>query len=297
MKPTAGQIYEDIFIEIFKAAKVPDIQLLRKFIAKSLSSPVRRFSEFIAQVDADIGSGGFPFAAQNAIEALCEDTSSLGEGIIPSSGPLILACNHPGTYDGFVVISRLPRTDFKMIVSGIPFFRNLPNASRHLIFTTQNTADRMDAIRKSVSHLEDGGALIIFPSGRIDPDPAVFADADKHLSRWSRSIEVFLKKVPSTKTVLGIVSGVLSRDYTKRLFPKVFKNDHERRRIMEFMQVIDQMARGKPVELHPKVSFSDPVLWEDIISNNNYPLIHSLQTSAEQLLSSHKTIFYSSQIG
>ena len=286
---TANQVFQDIFQEIFKAAKVPNIGLVRKAVKKALSTPVARFSNFIAQVDTNIGIGGFPFAAGKALEILCDSTISVGEEEIPLKGPLIIACNHPGTYDGFVLISRLLRDDFKLIVSGIPFFQNLPNASRYLIYSTQDTTDRMEAIRKSIAHLKVGGALIIFPSGRIDPDPAVFPDADKHLSKWSRSVEIFLKKVPRAKLVVGVVSGVLSKKYVNHPFAKLFKNDHERRRIMEFMQVINQMARGKPVKLYPKVNFSPPLA---LGQNKTNHLSLIVQQTAGEILRAHKELFY-----
>lgn len=290
---TVDQVSEDILLEIYKAAKIPQAPIFRRLLAPLFTKPIDRFSKFIAKVDAEIGKHGFALAARNALEVLCKKTTSIGEKNIPAKGPLILACNHPGTYDGFLLVSQMPREDFKMIVSGIPFFRNLPNAKNYLIYSTLDTITRMEAIRKSIAHLKNGGALIIYPSGRIDPDPAVFSDADKHLSRWSRSVEIFMNKVPQAKLVLAIASGVLSKDFLNHPFPRLFKNDHEQRRIMEFMQVIRQMIRGKPVELDAKISFSSAITFQDVNDEqkDEKPIVN-IQAKTAELLDEHKQIFY-----
>lgn len=284
-----SQIQRDILEEVYKAAKFPKIKALRSAVTPFFEKPTRRFGEFIAGVDALVRDRGFVFAARQALLRLSNEAQSVGEENIPSEGPLIIASNHPGTYDGFAIISRLPREDFKLVVSGIPFFRNLPNAGKHLIYATVDTFVRMNVIRSSIRHLESGGVLLIFPSGRIDPDPSIFPDAEENLHRWSRSIEVFMHKVPSAKLVLAITSGVLSPQFIHHPFTRLFKNDHERRRIMEFMQVIRQMVRGKPVELKPKVNFSKS------ISNRQFreSSAQFIFNKASSLLDEHMKTFYS----
>jgi hypothetical protein len=286
------QIRRDITFEIFRAAKIPDIKWLRKAISSMVNSPVSRFSKIIAEFDSSVRDNGFVFASGQILQKLTGGVIATGQELIPANGPLIIASNHPGTYDGFAIISHLPRNDFRLIVSGIPFFQNLPNASKNLIFATHDTSDRMDVIRKSIRYLQDGGALLIFPSGRLDPDPSIYSDAGEGLKRWSRSIEVFLKKVPETQLVLTIASGVLSKEFINHPFTKLFKNDHEQRRIMEFMQVIRQMVKGKPVELHPKVTFDKPLIQNDLQKNTGGISETGIQVIAMQLLAKHIELYY-----
>ena len=181
--------------------------------------------------------------------------------------------------------------DFKIMVSGVPFFRNLPNASKYLIYSTQDVNDRMQAIRQSIAHLRAGGALLIFPSGRIDPDPAVLPGAEKALSQWSRSILVFMRKVQDASLVLAITSGVLSKEITTSLYPKFFRNDHERRRVMEFMQVIRQMVRGKPVSVNPRVSFAKPISQLFDLNADPDKLQAQIHQQATALLQAHQAAF------
>ncbi|BBB47967.1 1-acyl-sn-glycerol-3-phosphate acyltransferase [Pelolinea submarina] len=285
-------VERDILIEIYRAAKIPDWRAVRRLVAYTLRKPVSHFSGLIANLDTIIGRDGIVAAAKYALPELCRPADALGQGGIPASGPLVIASNHPGTYDAFSIISNLPRDDVKLIVSGIPFFQNLPHASRHFIFATHNTNERTNVIRQSIRHLQDGGALLIFPSGRLDPDPSVLPGAVDGLRRWSRSIEVFLRKVPESRLVLTITSGVLSGEYINHFIPRMFKNDHERRRITEFIQVIRQMVRMEPLDLYPKVSFAGPLSGEIFQSGGRDEQSTLIMQKAGQLLDFHMNRFY-----
>ena len=257
-----------------------------------VDKPVSRFAAMIADFDETIKGQGFPAASHKILQELTGPVVSDGVENIPLTGPLILASNHPGTYDGLAIISQLPRDDFRLIVSDVPFFKNLPNAGKNLIFATHDVSDRMAVIRKCVRHLQDGGALLIFPSGRLDPDPSVFSDAADGLKKWSRSLEVFMSKVPEVNLVVIIASGILSKNFLNNPLLKFYKDDHEKRRLMEFIQIINQMVLGKPLELTPKVSFSMPL--EKHMENKNRGRIQQLiiQEKANQLLAHHINLYY-----
>ena len=286
------QVRQDITFEIFRAAKVLNIRWLRNLISPLVRNPVNHFSKLIVEFDTSIRDNGYVYASTQILKKLAGEVIADGEEWIPASGPLIIASNHPGTYDGLAIISKLPRNDFRLIVSGIPFFQNLPNASKNLIFATHDTSDRMDVLRKSIRHLQEGGALLIFPSGRLDPDPSIFPDASEGLKKWSRSIEVFLNKVPEAQLVLTIASGVLSGKYIHHPAARLFKNDHEQRRFMEFMQVIRQMALGKPVELHPKVTFARPIKLNDTLSLSESISGQTIVERSLALLEHHINLYY-----
>jgi len=290
-----AQIRHDITFEIYRAAKIQKNKLLRDLINPLVKDPVNHFSKLIVEFDTSIKDNGYVYASTQILKKLTGEVISDGKELIPASGPLVIASNHPGTYDGLAIISQLPRDDFRLIVSGIPFFQNLPNARKNLIFATHDTADRMDVIRKSIHHLQEGGTLLIFPSGRLDPDPSIFSDAGEGLKKWSRSIEVFLNKVPEAQLVLTVASGVLSGKYINHPIAKLFRNDHEQRRFMEFLQVIRQMALGKPVELHPKVTFAKPFKLKDnksFLENSPDKIIFERSMA---LLDHHVTLYYANR--
>lgn len=285
-------IENDILVEIYRAGKIPNWRLIRNSLKSILKKPVAHFSNLIATLDTIIANEGFVATAQYALPELTHPATALGQDKIPASGPLVVASNHPGTYDAFAIISQMPRDDIKLIVSDVPFFRNLPHANQHFILATHNTNQRTNVIRQSIRHLQEGGTLLIFPSGRIDPDPSILAGAEDGLQRWSRSIEVFLKKVPEAKLLLTITSGVLSGDFVNHFIPRMFNNDHERRRVMEFMQVIRQMVQLKPLELNPRVSFGTPLSVEDVLADIETGDDMLVKQKAQQLLDFHMDQFY-----
>jgi len=71
----------------------------------------------------------------------------------------------------------------------------------------------MVAIRAGIRHLRDGGALLIYPSGIVDPDPDLAPGLAESIDTWSGSLDVFLRRAPQTCVVPTIVSNVLSRRY------------------------------------------------------------------------------------
>jgi hypothetical protein len=94
--------------------------------------------------------------------------------------------------------------------------------------------------------------------------------------------------VPTAKLILAITSGVLSREFINHPLTKIYKNDHERRRIMEFMQMIKQMVRGKTVPLKPRVSFSTPITIDQIQQQEQ----GFIAARANELLDQHVDRFY-----
>ena len=92
------------------------------------------------------------------------------------------------------------------MTAGNPFFRSLPNLRQHLIYATNDTHVRMATIRKALRHLGEGGSLLIFPSGKVDPDPNYFlSEARLSLDRWSDSLELLLRA--AARLVVAINSG------------------------------------------------------------------------------------------
>lgn len=284
----ALQLKRDITEEIFRAIQLPDIKFLRNLLRPLFHLPAKRFAELMAGFDSIIQKSGLRVATSFLLQRLTDHVISVGHEEIPKSGPLIIASNHPGAYDALTILSQVPREDLKLVVSDIPFFRNMPSGSRFLIFSTRDQRVRVEAIRQSVRHLQDGGVLLIFPSGRIDPDPSLLEGAESSINHWSRSLTVFLRKVPQSQLVLAITSGVLSREFVNHPLPKLVKGDHERRRLMEFMQVIKQLIFNRSLPLKPKVSFAR----ESKIHRSSDWDMEAIQSQARHLLCQHMQAFY-----
>ena len=55
-----------------------------------------------------------------------------------------------------------------------------------------------------------GEAVLTFPGGRIEPDPAVLPGAVEALNHWSSSADLFARLIPGLEVVPVVVSGDLT---------------------------------------------------------------------------------------
>ena len=286
------QLKRDITGEIFKAIKCPDIKVVREFISFLVGFPTRRFAEVMADFDRVIQENGLRIACTYLLNKLTNNVTSIGACVVPEKGPAIIASNHPGTYDALSIVTQLPREDVKIIVGANPFFRNLTNGRNYLIFASRDQKIRFEVIRQAIHHLQGGGLLLIFPAGHIDPDPVILGGAEVELQTWSRSLVIFLQKVPQAKLILAVTSGVITKEYVHHPLPNLFKNGHERRRIIEFMQVIKQMVLNQTVPLKPKISFAEERKSEPYDEMDLTKRMETIRLQALDLLQYHLKEFY-----
>lgn len=143
--------------------------LIRFFFEKS----TLRFADMVLGLDREIEQHGSMLGARWLLKHFVTGFDVNGAELIPQAGPLIIASNHPASYDGMVIAACVPRKDFKIIIGDIPPYRFLPHISKHAIFSppVKNTFGRMQTVRSAIHHLRNGGALLIFPRGGIEPAP------------------------------------------------------------------------------------------------------------------------------
>ncbi len=271
--------------EVIRAMGLPDESWLGQRLHGFLARATRHFSELFAEVDRIIAEQGVSAGARWLLSNLVRDFESRGAENIPRTGPLIIASNHPGTVDSVTLAATARRSDLKIIAGPIPFLQNLPNVSRHLIFTPRHDAQaRMLVVRESIRHLRQGGALLLFARAGIDPDPAFMPEAEEELSRWSRSLEVFLHSVPQTQVIVSIVSGVLAPTYMRHPITWLRHSRPDKQRLAMMIQIIQQML-GKKLDLVPRVSFGE-LLDHQGLADSDQPRQVIVQ-SAKRLMQSH----------
>lgn len=193
---------ERIIDEIFQAFKLPSRGWLRRGFGPVFRRPAQRFAEYFAAADDAIGKEGMPAGCRVVVGQFGIDLEVRGAESIPTEGPLLIVSNHPGAYDSVSIGSQVRRTDLKIIVFETPFYHAMEHADKKFIYVTPGSDTRMLAIRQAIDHLQNGGALLQFGSGLIEPDPALYADTEETLRNWSPSIEIMMRKVPETRIVL-----------------------------------------------------------------------------------------------
>jgi len=239
------------------------------FAARGFGWPFRKAADRLSSIaitaDRMIATDGFPPAAAWMLTHWCRNVTARGTENIPHSGPLLVISNHGGTYDTFVITSQLGREDLKLISSDVPFLKNLPNASAHIQFLSDRTQDRMTAARAGIRILKDGGALLLYGTGLIDPDPAVYPDAEKWIDKWLPSVDLFLRAAPETRVVITIVSGVVSQRWAHHPVTWLKRIDWQKRRLAEYGQVLQQLFFPGSLYLAPRISFSPPASMDELL--------------------------------
>jgi hypothetical protein len=272
--------------EIFRLFKLSRDSWERRVFGPFFRLPAYRFAKVGVTFDQYIADYGFREAARRILPVFARGVEADNTENIPREGPLLVISNHPGTCDSIAITSTIPRQDLKIVASGIPFVRGLQNAANHLIYTTVDVHERMMVVRLAIRYLKEGGSLLIFPSGRIDPDPALMPTAADELGKWSPSIEVILRHVPQTRVLLTVVSGVLSAGWRWNPFVRLMGDDHKQRSVAEFLQVIQQMIFPNSISVHPRLSYSNPLTTSDLTSKGQ-ELLDGMIEQTRYLMENH----------
>lgn len=259
-------------------------QLIRWLFGKA----AQRFAELGVGLDRVVGEEGVAAGARWALPHFVRSYAARGLEHIPAEGPVVIASNHPGAFDSLVISAHISRPDYKIIVGDIPFFENLPHLSEHAIYAPgrENMQGRMAVLRKAIRHLEAGGALLIFARGGIEPDPAFMPAPDVEFNLWSRSLQIFLERVPQTSVLVTVVSGVISRSAWRHPITWFRQKRPDRQRLAFMIQMAMQVIGGREkFGLVPHVSFGKLVGLEE--SGTPEQALQCVIHSARELLQSH----------
>jgi hypothetical protein len=253
-----------LVLEVVTAIGLPRTERMVRLFRPVFHKPADRLAAIGVTADRMIASDGFPAAASWMLTNWCSRVTARGADSVPPVGPLLVISNHAGSYDTFVIASELGREDLKLISSDVPFLKHLPNASAHIIFLSEKTQDRMTAARAGMRHLQEGGALLLYGTGLIDPDPEVYPDPEAWIDKWLPSIDLFLRVVPEAKVVISFISGVVAKRWAHHPITRIMHVEWQQRRLAEFSQVIQQLLSPGRLYLQPHISFSPPVSVEDL---------------------------------
>jgi hypothetical protein len=244
--------------EIWRALGLDPQAGLRHLLRPLVWAPTHRFSDLAARFDQLVADAGFHEAARWVLPKFITRLEVEGEERVPRQGPLLVTSNHPGGADSIALAASLPRQDLKIVVSAMPFIRGLPNSASHFIYTTLDVHERMRVVRESIRHLRQGGSLLIFPRGQVEPDPAHLPGALEAVSQWSPSVGLIVKSVPETQVVPAIVSGVLAPSSLRNPLTRIRSNARDQQMLAEILQIIQQMLLPRRIAVAARVRFGLP---------------------------------------
>jgi hypothetical protein len=279
------ELQESLLAEVYKLFGATRDALSGRALRALFQRPASRLAALSAEFELRVREFGLPEASQWMVKHFVQGVQVLREADTPERGPLLIVSNHPGMVDGFIVASTMPRPDLKIVISNLPFFTNLKALREHVIYTTKQTHERLAVVREAIRHLRSGGALLIFPGGNIEPDPAVLPGMREALDRWSSSLEIMIRSVPDTQVVVSMVSGVLDRGYLRHPLIYLKKSLQERQKVAESLQAIRHLVRPKALPLSPRVVLGRPLLFQNLPDKEQRSAImEAIKNKASQLL-------------
>ena len=219
------------------------------------SVPARRLARQIATYDEIVGEAGLPAGGAWAMDQMARQVAVRGKEEVPRGGPLLVVSNHPGLADAVALFAAMPREDIRVIAAERLFLSALPNTSKALIPVPDGPGGRSKAVRAAARHLRAGGAVITFPGGRIEPDPAVLPGAVEALANWSGSVDLFARLVPGLTVVPAVVSGVISPSALRNPLALVRSDPRDRQWLSATLQMLVPALR----DVTTRVEFGPPL--------------------------------------
>jgi putative hemolysin len=217
--------------------------------------PAWRLARQVLAFDEVVGESGIGAGGSWALERMCRSARIEGRENVPLGGPLLLVSNHPGLADAVALFAATPREDLRVIAAERPFLDVLPNTSRYLLTVAETPAGRSGVVRAAARHLRGGGAVLTFPGGMIEPDPAVLPGAVEALGRWSSSADLFARLAPGLAVVPVVVSGVIS----PRALSVPLTRLRRRKRDREWLAATLQMLAPALRAVNVRVEFGHPI--------------------------------------
>jgi hypothetical protein len=227
----------------------------RRLLELACYYPARRFALTILEFDRRVAHDGLHRAATWGMQQFAADVTVTGAGNIPQQGPVLFLANHPGITDTLALFTALARPDLLVIAAVRPFLQSLDNVTRRLLYVDQNAGSNFGVVRSAANHLRRGGAILTFPAGKIEPDPAVLPGAPAALEHWSESIDLFARLAPETLVVPVLVSGVFARRALASPLVRLRRCQADRERFAAMLQVV--APQRYPV--HVQVSVGPPI--------------------------------------
>ncbi len=287
--PEVNVITTALFSQLMSVMGFKHSNLITRCLYPIFYPPVKRLSTLLVELDRNTVQNGWNSAVNLFTRKLVSDIHLIGEQVIPHQGPLMVLCNHPAAYDVAILAAAIQRDDLKIIASDIPIVQLLPNIAAHIIPVPYHIPSRLQTIRTTIQHLNNSGAILIFPRGNVEPDPTVSPGAERSLDGWSPSVELFLRRVPETISVVAIASGMLSEKWYKNPLINLWKKYEQRQKVAEIFQIGAQLLTGMRSTATPMINFSPPLSIYDLGSEAapEGVLLANLKAQARLLLSDH----------
>ncbi|MFP4114886.1 MAG: lysophospholipid acyltransferase family protein [Spirochaetota bacterium] len=130
---------------------------------------------------------------------------SLLRGYAPGSGPVLFVGNHPGLGDLPAMIVAAGRDDVFAVAKERALTAEMPGILERCILINDSLASRAAAMRGVIGTLRDGHAVVIYPAGAIESDPALPGVGEKYLRDWPPFVDGIARRARRENVPFTIV--------------------------------------------------------------------------------------------
>ena len=225
-------------------------------IARTLLRPAaRRIAREFAACDEIFATRALPDAARWSLEHFSAELEVAGLERVPRRGPILLVANHPGLTDAVGLIAALDRPDVRIVAADYPFLHAMRGLGPRLIFLGASGTSQLSWIRAVARDLRHGGVVLLFPAGRLEPDPSVLG-RDGALLPWSGSVALIARLASEAQIVPAAVTGVLSTRAFAQPLTRIRRTPRDRQRVATLLQLIDPRYR----HVRARIAFDAPLV-------------------------------------
>ncbi len=256
--------------DLIASFKLDRIRRGRRLLELICWLPARRFAHQILAYEQMVGSCGLHIGASWIVHTFARRLEIYGADLVLRQGPLLVLSNHPGMSDAMALFTALRRADLKVIAAERKLLHLLPSISSHLVFIPEGEGEsrgRMSGMRAIAAHLRRGGAALIYPAGRIEPDPLVMPDAIDALANWSESVTLFARLAPEALVLPVAVGGTISAAALRNPIPRLYRKRRDREWAAATLQVLIPAYRPPVV----RVVFAEPFHAADLVEPGSPP--------------------------
>lgn len=161
--------------------------------------------------------------SRELLEPYTQDILIHNANRVPLTGPVLFVANHAGIGDSISIFMSSPRTDIFTLIYNQGMLTKFQEFQRYAIAVDKDNP--MLSLRATIRHLKQGRAVLLFPRGHVEDDPALYLDsALSNLLEWSPSLEFLVRKVPDLQVVPVAVGGMISRKAMANPIVQQYKN-------------------------------------------------------------------------
>lgn len=253
-------------------------RILQKIFLKHAQTFARQMVEF----DSVTGNSGLAEGARAVLRHHYDDVRVHGADLIPASGFLALS-NHPGLADSAATFAALNRPDLRIIALQRPFLEALTNLSKQLFYVTDEASSRMSLVRQVSAFLRNGGVVLTYPAGHIEPDPDLHTDAVESLQQWTDSVGVFLRMSLETPILPILVRGVVWKKAITHPLTRIRSTRLDREALAAAFQVFTMM-RGKIKDVRIRVQIGNPIYAKQLGTTETKIIHQAVLTEMKRLI-------------